>query len=916
LSTETPTDELPPSGQPPSQPQDITPVTIEEEMKRSYLDYAMSVIVARALPDVRDGLKPVHRRILYSMKESGYDSTHPFRKSARIVGDVMGKYHPHGDSAIYDAMVRMAQDFSMRLPLIAGQGNFGSMDGDPPAAMRYTEARLARVAETLLEDIDKETVDFQPSYDDSGTEPTVLPARFPNLLVNGGGGIAVGMATNIPPHNLGEIIDATCALIDNPGTTAQQLQEIVPGPDFPTGAIILGRNGVRAAQELGRGSIVIRARTKFEEIRGREAIIVTEIPFQENKSRLLERIAEVVREKRVEGISELRDESDRDGVRVVIELKRDAMAEIVLNQLYKFTPLQTSFGVNALALNGGRPQMMTLKEMLEAFIRFREEVITKRTKFELTKARDRAHILVGLAIAVANIDAVIALIRKAPDPGTAREELMARSWPIGDLLPLLQLVDEPDRIGADNSYRLSEAQARAILALTLQRLTGLERTKIGDELKEVTDQIQEYLSLLESRDKLYALMRSELVEIKTQFATPRRTEIQDNEFEQDIEDLIQREDMVVTVTHAGYIKRVPVSAYRSQRRGGKGRSGMATHEEDFVENLFVVNTHTPVLFFSSRGTVYKMKVYRLPLGTPQARGKALVNLLPLSEGETITTLMPLPEDESAWAKLSVMLATQRGNVRRNQLSDFVNVNVNGKIAMKFEGEDEGDRLIAVQVCSDEQDVLLATRDGKAIRFPVADVRVFASRSSTGVRGIRLAEGDEVISMSLLNSERLSTEERDAYLRQRRLMRQQELGEEEGASEEEAATEMPLSPERFAEMAEREEIVLTVASSGFGKRSSAYDYRITARGGKGIDLMDLGRGDAKVVAAFPVKDTDQVMLVTDGGQLIRIAIHDIRMAGRTTRGVKLFTVGEGERVVSVTRIGAEEEVEESAESGGK
>jgi DNA gyrase subunit A len=886
-------------------------------MKRSYLDYAMSVIVARALPDVRDGLKPVHRRILYSMKESGYDSTKPFRKSARIVGDVMGKYHPHGDSAIYDAMVRMAQDFSMRLPLISGQGNFGSMDGDPPAAMRYTEARLAKVAETLLEDIDKETVDFQPSYDDSGTEPTVLPARFPNLLVNGAGGIAVGMATNIPPHNLGEIIDATCALIDNPGTTAQQLQEIVPGPDFPTGAIILGRNGVRAAQELGRGSVIIRARTKFEEIRGREAIIVTEIPFQENKSRMLERIAEVVREKRVEGISELRDESDRDGVRVVIELKRDAMAEIVLNQLYKFTPLQTSFGVNALALNGGRPQMMTLKDMLEAFIRFREEVITKRTKFELTKARDRAHVLVGLAIAVANIDAVIALIRKAPDPGTAREELMARSWPIGDLMPLLLLVDEPDRIGADNTYRLSETQARAILALTLQRLTGLERTKISDELKEVTDQIQEYLSLLESRDKLYALMRNELVEIKTQFATPRRTEIQDNEFEADIEDLIQREDMVVTVTHAGYIKRVPVSAYRAQRRGGKGRSGMATHEEDFVENLFVVNTHTPVLFFSSRGMVYKMKVYRLPLGTPQARGKALVNLLPLSEGETITTLMPLPEDESAWATLSVMLATQRGNVRRNQLSDFINVNVNGKIAMKFEGEDEGDRLIAVQVCGDEQDVLLATRDGKAIRFPVADVRVFASRSSTGVRGIRLADGDEVISMSLLNAERLSTEERDAYLRQRRLMRQQENGEEEATSgDEETATEMPLSVERFAEMAEREEVVLTVASSGFGKRSSAYDYRITARGGKGIDLMDLGRGDAKVAAAFPVKESDQVMLVTDGGQLIRFAIHDVRMAGRTTRGVKLFTVGEGERVVSVTRIGAEEEVEEGEESVGK
>ncbi|MGE0659472.1 MAG: DNA gyrase subunit A [Reyranellaceae bacterium] len=915
MSTDTPVSDLPPPGQ----PHDITPVTIEEEMRRSYLDYAMSVIVARALPDVRDGLKPVHRRILYSMKESGYDSTKPFRKSARIVGDVMGKYHPHGDSAIYDAMVRMAQDFSMRLPLIAGQGNFGSMDGDPPAAMRYTEARLARVAETLLDDIDKETVDFQPSYDDSDTEPTVLPARFPNLLVNGAGGIAVGMATNIPPHNLGEIIDATCALIDNPATTPQQLQEIVPGPDFPTGAIILGRNGIRSAYELGRGSIVIRARTKFEEIRGREAIIVTEIPYQENKSRLLERIAEVVREKRVEGISELRDESDRDGVRVVIELKRDAMAEIVLNQLYKFTPLQTSFGVNALALSGGRPMMMTLKEMLEAFIRFREEVITKRTKFELGKARDRAHVLVGLAIAVTNLDPVIALIRKAPDPVVAREELMARDWPIGDLLPLLQLVDEPDRIGDSGTYRLSETQARAILDLRLQRLTGLERDKIADELRQVTDQIREFLALLESRERLYALMRSELVEIKDQFATPRRTEIQDNEFEQDIEDLIQREDMVVTVTHAGYIKRVPVTAYRAQRRGGKGRSGMATHDEDFVENVFVVNTHTPVLFFSSRGMVYKLKVYRLPLGTPQARGKALVNLLPLSEGETITTLMPLPEDENAWATLSVMLATQRGNVRRNQLSDFVNVNVNGKIAMKFDGEDAGDRLIAVQVCSDEQDVLLATSAGKAIRFPVADVRVFASRSSTGVRGIRLAEGDEVISMSLLNSERVTTEERDAYLRQRRIMRQMENGEEEAPSGEEAADDLPLSPERFAEMAEREEMVLTVASSGFGKRSSAYDYRITARGGKGIDLMDLGRGDARVTAAFPVRATDEVMLVTDGGQLIRFAVDGVRQAGRTTRGVKLFSVGEGERVVSVTRVAVEDEeaaVEGAEESVGK
>ncbi len=897
-------------------------------MRRSYLDYAMSVIVSRALPDVRDGLKPVQRRILYSMKESGFDSSRPFRKSARIVGDVMGKYHPHGDSAIYDAMVRMAQDFSMRLQLIAGQGNFGSMDGDPPAAMRYTEARLARAAESLLDDIDKETVDFQANYDDTTHEPTVLPARFPNLLVNGAGGIAVGMATNIPPHNLGEIIDACCALIDNPATTIQQLTELVPGPDFPTGGIILGRNGIRSGFELGRGSIMVRARTHVEESRsGREAIIVTEIPYQENKSRLLERIAEVVRDKKVEGISELRDESDRDGVRVVIELKRDAMADIVLNQLYKFTPLQTSFGVNALALSGGRPQMMTLKEMLEAFIRFREEVITRRTKYELIKARDRAHILVGLAISVVNLDPVIELIRKAPDPVVARERLMERAWPIGDLAPLLALVDEPERLTAEGTYKLSETQARAILELRLQRLTGLERDKIAQELKEVTTQIGEYLALLESRAKLYALMRSELVEIKTQFATPRRTEIQDNEFEADIEDLIQREDMVVTVTHAGYIKRVPVSAYRAQRRGGKGRSGMATHEEDFVENVFVVNTHTPVLFFSSRGMVYKMKVYRLPLGTPQARGKALVNLLPLSPGETISTLMPMPEDEATWSTLSVMLATARGNVRRNQLSDFVNVNANGKIAMKFEGEDEGDRLIAVQVCTDEQDVLLATRGGKAIRFPVADVRVFASRSSTGVRGIRLAEGDEVISMSLLNSERISTEERDGYLRQRRQMRQVENGAENGAEGAEAGAETgadtggeggseehgddgaTLAADRFGELAAREEFILTVASSGLGKRSSAYDYRITARGGKGIDLMDLGRAsDSKpgVVAAFPVKDSDQIVLVTQGGQLIRCPVNDVRVAGRTTRGVRLFTVEADERVVSVTRIGEDED----------
>ncbi len=884
-------------------------------MRRSYLDYAMSVIVARALPDARDGLKPVQRRILYAMKENGYDSTRPFRKSARIVGDVMGKYHPHGDSAIYDAMVRMAQDFSMRLPLIAGQGNFGSMDGDPPAAMRYTEARLAVAAESLLADYDKDTVDFQPNYDEREKEPTVLPAAFPNLLVNGAGGIAVGMATNIPPHNLGELIDACCALIDNPALTIQQIQEYVPGPDFPTGATILGRNGIRAAYELGRGSLVMRAKTVIEETRGgRESIIVTEIPYQENKARLHERIAEVVRDKKVEGVAEVRDESDRDGVRLVVELKRDAMADVVLNQLYRFTPLQTTFGVNALALDGGRPRLMTLKELLEAFIRFRADVLTRRTKFELNHARDRAHVLVGLAIAVANIDEVIELVRRAPDPVVARERLMARDWAASDVAPLIALIAEPGRSVSENgTYRLSEAQARAILDLRLQRLTGLERDKIAEELGEVAKLIEGYLELLGDRDKLFALMRKELLEIKQQFATPRRTEILDNEFEQDIEDLIQREDMVVTVTHGGYVKRVPVSAYRAQRRGGKGRAGMATREDDFVSSLFVANTHTPVLFFSSRGIVYKLKVWRLPLGAPQARGKAFVNLLPLGEGETITTVMPMPEDEASWATLNVMFATTRGGVRRNELSDFVNVHQTGKIAMKFEGADAGDRLIGVAVCSEEQDVLLATRQGRAMRFPVATVRVFQSRASTGVRGIALAEGDAVISMSLVDGGKgITTEERDAYLRQSRALRQlASLDEEVTNGGEEAASAAPsttLSAQRFAELRDKEEFVLTVASSGFGKRTSAYEYRVTGRGGKGVELMSLpesAQGGAQVVAAFPVLTSDQIMLVTDGGTLIRCPVDGIRIAGRATRGVRIVSVSEGERVVSAIRIGEDD-----------
>jgi len=912
----------PPDDAPPPQPppHDIAPITIEEEMRRSYLDYAMSVIVARALPDARDGLKPVQRRILYAMKEGGYDSTRPFRKSARIVGDVMGKYHPHGDTAIYDAMVRMAQDFSMRLPLISGQGNFGSMDGDPPAAMRYTEARLANAAESLLADIDKDTVEFQPNYDEREQEPTVLPAAYPNLLANGAGGIAVGMATNIPPHNLGELIDACCALIDNPELTVPQLMEYVPGPDFPTGAAILGRNGIRAGYELGRGSLIMRAKTRIEEARGgRESIIVSEVPYQENKARLHERIAEVVRDKRVEGIAEVRDESDRDGVRLVIELKRDAMADVVLNQLYRFTPLQTTFGVNALALDGGRPRLMSLKELLEAFIRFRAEVITRRAKYELRHARDRAHVLVGLAIAVASIDEVIEMIRRAPDPVVARERLMARAWPAADVAPLIVLIAEPDReVSAEGTYRLSEAQARAILELRLQRLTGLERDKSAQELGEVAQQIEGYLELLGDRDKLFALMRKELVEIKEQFATPRRTEILDNEFEQDIEDLIQREDMVVTVTHGGYVKRVPVSAYRAQRRGGKGRAGMATREDDFVSRLFVANTHTPMLFFSSRGIVYKLKVWRLPLGAPQARGKAFVNLLPLGEGETISAVMPMPEDEASWSTLHVMFATARGGVRRNELSDFVNVNQTGKIAMKFEGDDAGDRLIGVSVCSEEQDVLLATRQGRAMRFPVATVRVFQSRASTGVRGIALAEGDEVISMSLVDSGKgITTEEREAFLRQSRALRQAENaaenapdnaaenGEDEAApAAEESALDATLSPERFGELQRKEEFVLTVASSGFGKRTSAYEYRVTGRGGKGVELMSLAKG-GEVVAAFPVSNNDQIMLVTDGGTLIRCPVDGIRIAGRATRGVRIVNVSEGERVVSAVRTGEDD-----------
>jgi DNA gyrase subunit A len=895
---------------------DLGFVGIEEEMKRSYLDYAMSVIVARALPDVRDGLKPVQRRIIFAMHESGYTHDKPFRKSARIVGDVMGKYHPHGDQSIYDALVRMAQDFAMRLPLIEGQGNFGSMDGDKAAAMRYTEARLARSGHALIDDIDKDTVDFQSNYDDSSREPVVLPARFPNVLVNGAGGIAVGMATNIPPHNLGEVIDACCALIDEPGLSALELIERhVPGPDFPTGGIILGRQGILAAYQSGRGSLVMRAKTRIEEIRkDRSAIIIDEIPYQVNKARMVEIIADAVRDKRVEGVSELRDESDRDGIRVVIELKRDAEPEVVLNQLWRFTPMQSSFGISMLALDGRRPRTMNLKEMLCAFLTFREEVIRRRSIYLLGKARERAHVLAGLAIAVANIDEIVATIRRSPDPASAREALMGRDWPVEDVGPLLALVEETGQVGPEAGfYRLSEPQARAILELRLQRLTGLERAKIGEDLRALGEEIAGYLAILGSRARLLDVLRGELLEIKERFGTPRRTRLEDIEAIADLEDLIQREDMVVTVTHGGYVKRVPLSTYRAQRRGGRGRAGMATREEDFVGQVFVVNTHTPVLFFSSSGMVYKLKVYQLPVGVPQARGKAMINLLPLRAGETITTLMPLPEDESRWGELTVVFATASGNVRRNALSDFTSVMANGKIAMKL---DEGDRLVRVRTFTEADDILLFSRRGQCIRFAVSEVRVFTGRTSTGVRGIKLGADDQVISMSGLRHVDVEAARREEYLRavnaRRRLAGSDYAGRDDDRKRDEdlaGKLELPL----FREMNENEEFLLTVAEDGFGKRTSSYEYRITGRDGSGIAALDLSRaaGTSTAVAAFPVLPNDQIVMVTDAGQLIRCPVGDISINGRTTRGVKLFATADGERVVSVSRI---RDVDENAGNG--
>ena len=897
--------------------EDIAPVDISEEMRRSYLDYAMSVIVSRALPDVRDGLKPVHRRIIYSMFENGYDYNRPFRKSARIVGDVLGKYHPHGDSSVYEAMVRMAQPFSMRVPLIDGQGNFGSMDGDSAAAMRYTEARLAKVAHSLIDDIDKDTVDFMPNYDETLQEPTVLPASYPNLLVNGANGIAVGMATNIPPHNLSEVLDACCAYIDNPDISIDDLINIVPGPDFPTGGLILGYGGAKSAYYTGRGSVMMRAKTTIEELyKDREAIIVHEIPYQVNKAALITRIAELVKEKKIEGISEIRDESDRQGVRVVIEVKRDFQADVVLNQLYKFTPLQTSFGMNMLAINNGRPMMMNLKDIIQAFVEFREEVIRRRTIFELNKARDRAHVLVGLAIAVENIDPVIELIRNAPNPQEAKDALLRKSWPAGEVEALVKLIDEPDRKVENGTYRLSEAQAKAILDLKLQRLTGLERDKIHEELITIGEEIKECLSILSSREKLYGIMRDEFVAIRDEYGTPRRTKIEDIEYDTDIESLIQREEMVVTVTEAGYIKRVPLNAYKAQKRGGKGKSGMATKDEDFVTRLFVASTHTPVLFFSSKGLVYKMKVYKLPLGSPTSKGKPFINLLPLDEGENITTIMKLPENEADCQDMSIMFATAQGNVRRNSLMDFVNVQSNGKIAMKL---DEGDKLINVRICQEDNDIMLAARSGKCIRFPVTEVRVFVGRNSTGVRGIKLADGDEVISMSILKHSDATSEERDEYSRISSAIKRlsAERGDGIEVTAEETGLLNVLSEEKYQEMAENEQFILSVTSTGYGKRSSSYEYRVTGRGGQGIANMEMSARNKEIVSSFPIEDDNQIMMVTDGGKLIRMPVSDIRIAGRKTQGVILFRTAENEKVVSVTWLdadaGDDEELEEETGS---
>lgn len=871
--------------------EDIVPVSLEDEMQRSYLDYAMSVIVSRALPDVRDGLKPVHRRIIYSMIESGYDYNKPFRKSARIVGDVMGKYHPHGDSAIYESMVRMAQPFSMREMLVSGQGNFGSMDGDSAAAMRYTEARLAKIAHSLVEDLYSDTVDFQPNYDESLLEPKLLPARFPNLLVNGAGGIAVGMATNIPTHNLGEVVDACVMLIDNPDAGLDEIITVMKGPDFPTGGIIVGRGGILSAFKTGRGSIMMRAKTHVEGIRkDRQAIIVTEIPYQVNKSKLIEKIASIVNEKIVEGISDLRDESDKDGVRVVIELKRDVNSDVVLNQLYRNTQLQTSFGVNTLALHNGRPKLMNLQEILTAFIEFREEVVVRRTRFDLNKARDRAHLLIGLAIAVANIDEIIRIVKTSQDPSAAKKTLMEIDWNAEDVEALIQLVNDPSSIYQNGKCRLTELQAQAILDLRLHRLTGLERTKISDELTQLSEKIKDLLDILGSKTRIYQIIREELIKIKEEFATPRRTLIEEGGSDLEDEDFIQKEDMVVTISNTGYIKRVPLSTYRAQKRGGKGRTGMTTKDEDFVHDLFVANTHTPVLFFSTIGIVYQMKVYKIPLSSPQSRGKALVNVLPIKSDESLSTVLALPDKTSAWEEYDIIFATSHGTIRRNKLSDFINIKASGKIAMKLEGNE---KLISVALCKENMDVMLASKLGKCVRFPISELRVFSSRNSTGVRAIKLIGDDEVISMAVLNNGTSTVEEREEYIKYSNWFRR---------SSEEIIVDQPMDvPAKFDEMKEVEQMLITITEKGLAKRTSSFEYRTSGRGVQGVKNIDMSSKTGKVVAVFPIEENDEVMLVTDSGKLIRCPVDKVRVTGRAAQGVILFRVEKDEKVVSAVRL---------------
>ncbi|OUT81836.1 MAG: DNA gyrase subunit A [Rhizobiales bacterium TMED28] len=886
----------------------ILPVTIENEMSSSYLDYAMSVIVSRAIPDVRDGLKPVHRRILYSMSQMGLDYNKPYRKSARVVGDVIGKYHPHGDSAVYESLVRMAQSFSMMAPLIEGQGNFGSVDGDRPAAMRYTECRLEKITTLMLDDIDKDCIEYQENYDGSESEPTVLTSRFPNLLINGAGGIAVGMATNIPPHNLSEVIDGCVTILNNPEITDDELNEIIPGPDFPTGGLIIGRNGIRSAQQTGRGSVVLRGKAEIEEKNNRNSIIISEIPYQVNKSNLIEKIAEVVRDKRVEGISDIRDVSDRHGIRVVIELKKDAEADVILNQLYKYTPLQSSFGCNMVCLNSGKPELLSIRQIIDAFLEFRVDIVVKRTTYLLNKSRDRAHVLVGLAIAIANIDEIIKVIRSSPDPATARDYMLKKKWIPKNVESLIQLIDDPrHKIATDGSYMLSTEQVQAILDLRLQRLTAIGRDEIEKELNSIGEQIKEYLEILTNRTVLDSLIEKELIDAKDSFGIPRRTEITDLELDVDDEDLIPKQDVVVTVSHKGYIKRVPLSTYRSQRRGGKGRAGMSTRDEDFVTRIFVENTHTPILFFSSTGIVYKMKVWKLPQGTPQSKGKAMINLLPLSEGENITTIMPLPENEQEWENLYIMFTTENGNVRKNKLSDFVDVRANGKIAMKLQDNDE---INTVETCTDQDDLLITTLKGQCIRFRVSDVRLFVGRSSTGVRGIRLAKGDRVISSAIIKSMSATTEERAAYLKMSRAVRgDTESDNDENEENNENITPAILSDEKYAEMGASEQFILSISNNGYGKRTSTFEYRVTGRGGKGIIAMVVNDRNGNIADSFPVDEANQIILVTNNGKLIRCPVDDIRIASRSTQGVKIFDVDDQEQVVSVERLGDLESDEE-------